>query len=101
MLASIPGDPLRVFQKARDIATTAGGGKIPAGTWVYAVSAVGADSGETIMSAPTAPVTTLDATQTVRLKWNASLGAYSYNVWRCNTTNTCITPDGTTAGTGP
>ena len=74
--------------------TTAEGGYVPAGTWVYAVTAVGADSGETIQSAPSSPVTTSDGKQTVNLTWNASLGAYSYNVWRCNTTNNCVSPDG-------
>jgi hypothetical protein len=38
--------------------------------------------------------------QTVNLKWNPSLGAYSYNVWRCNATNPCISPDGS-VGAGP
>ncbi len=71
------------------------GGGVPAGTWVYAVSAVGADGGETILSAASPPVTISNGTQTVRLKWNASLGAYSYNVWRCNTANPCISPEGT------
>jgi hypothetical protein len=78
------------------------GGSVPAGTWVYAVTAVGADTGETIMSAPSSPVTTSNGTQTVNLKWNPSLGAYSYNVWRCNKSNPCISPDGSiSVGTGP
>jgi hypothetical protein len=78
------------------------GGSVPAGTWVYAVTAVGADSGETIMSAPSSPVTTASGAQTVHVKWNASLGAYSYNVWRCNTTNKCVSADGTIlSGDGP
>jgi hypothetical protein len=81
------------------VATAGAGGKVPAGTWVYTVSAVGADNGETILSIPSSPVITSEGTQSVKLKWNASVGAYSYNVWRCNTTNLCITPDGTTAGT--
>lgn len=82
--------------------TAAEGGGVPAGTWVYAVTAVGADSGETIQSAPSSPVTTADGKQTVNLTWNASLGAYSYNVWRCNTTNNCVSPDGSILrGTGP
>jgi hypothetical protein len=78
------------------------GGSVPVGTWVYAVTAVGADSGETILSAPSAPVVTSAGTQTVNLKWNPALGAYSYNVWRCETKNPCISPDGSiSAGTGP
>ena len=82
--------------------TAAAGGSVPAGTWVYTVTAVGADNGETIMSAPSSQVTTANATQTVNLKWNASLGAYSYNVWRCNMTNPCISPDGSiSVGAGP
>jgi hypothetical protein len=78
------------------------GGNIPAGTWVYAVTAVGADNGETILSAASSPVTTSNGTQTVHLKWSPSLGAYSYNVWRCNITSKCISPDGTiSSGNGP
>jgi hypothetical protein len=36
----------------------------------------------------------------VNLKWNAALGAYSYNVWRCDTKNPCITPDGSISAAG-
>ena len=83
-------------------ATAEAGGRVPAGTWVYTVTAVGADNGETIMSAPSSPVTTSSGKQTVNLKWNAPLGAYSYNVWRCEATNACISPESTTvAGNGP
>jgi len=82
--------------------TAAVGGSVPAGTWVYTVTAVGADNGETIMSGPSSPVTTSNGTQTVNLTWNASLGAYTYNVWRCNKTNSCISADGSiSAGNGP
>ena len=84
------------------VATAAEGGGVPAGTWVYAVTAVGADGGETIQSAPSSPVKTSEGKQTVNLAWNAPLGAYSYNVWRCNTTNNCVSPDGSiSTGTGP
>ena len=75
------------------VGTAAGGGEVPAGTWVYAVTAVGADGGETIMSGPSAPVTTSDGTQTV-IKWNPAMGAYGYNVWRCDAKNNCVSPDG-------
>jgi hypothetical protein len=78
------------------------GGKVPLGTWIYTVTAIGADSGETIMSAPSAPVTTTASAQTVALKWTPSLGAYSYNVWRCETKNRCVSSDGTISTTsGP
>ena len=77
------------------------GGKVPVGTWRYAVTAVGADGGETILSAPSAPVTTLAGTQAVHVSWKASVGAYSYNVWRCNTAKPCTAPDGSTAGEYP
>lgn len=87
---------------ARVTATAAAGGEVPAGNWVYAVTAVGADGGETILSVPSLPVATSDGMQTVNLRWNAPLGAYSHNVWRCETKNPCIAPDGTTSvGTGP
>jgi len=83
-------------------ATAAEGGRVPAGTWIYSVTAVGADSGETILSSPSSPVTVSNGMQTVKVKWNAPLGAYSYNVWRCNTANPCVTKEGAiTAGTGP
>jgi hypothetical protein len=81
--------------------STGTGGKVPVGTWVYAVTGVGADNGETILSTPSAIVTTSLGTQTVRLKWNPSVGAYSYNVWRCNIAKPCTAPDGTTAGGFP
>jgi hypothetical protein len=82
--------------------TALGGGSVPAGTWVYTVTAVGADNGETIMSGPSSPVTTSNGMQTVKLTWNASPGAYAYNVWRCNTGNPCVSSDGSiSAGTGP
>jgi hypothetical protein len=64
------------------------------------VTAVGADGGETILSVPTAPLAISAGAQTVNLKWNASLGAYSYNVWRCNTTNRCVGPDGSISVSG-
>ena len=76
------------------VGTAAAGGGVPAGTWLYAVTAVGADGGETIMSGPSAPVATANGTQTVNVKWNPALGAYSYNVWRCDTKNNCVSPDG-------
>jgi hypothetical protein len=83
-------------------AAVASGGKVPAGTWFYAVTAVGADSGETILSTPSNAVATSEGTQTVRLKWAPSIGAYSYNVWRCDATKKCIGPDGVVSlGTGP
>jgi hypothetical protein len=82
-------------------ATAASGGKVPVGTWLYALTAVGADNGETILSVPSGPVTTALGTQTVLLRWNPSIGAYSYNVWRCNTSKTCFAPNGSTAGAGP
>ena len=78
------------------------GGSVPPGKWIYTVTAVGADRGETIMSAPSAPVTTSAGMQTVKLKWSPTLGAYSYNVWRCEMTNLCVNPDGTdSVGGGP
>src|SRR4029077_2985223 len=80
--------------------TADAGGGVPVGTWVYTVTAVGADNGETIMSTSSPPVTTSNGMQKVNLKWNASLGAYSYNVWRCNMTNTCVNPDGAPSGGG-
>lgn len=75
------------------------GGKIPLGTYVYAVSMTGADSGETITSAPSAPVTvSTPGAQQINLTWTGSPGAYSYNVYRCNTAPKspgCIYEDGT------
>jgi hypothetical protein len=86
-----------------NITGTAGaGGKVPVGNWVYTVTAVGADNGETIMATPSSPVSTSDGTQTVKLKWNPSLGAYSYNVWRCEAKNACLSPEqAISAGNGP
>lgn len=81
-------------------AAPSSGGSVPAGSWVYAVTAVGADGGETILSVPTAPLAISAGTQTVNLKWSPSLGAYSYNVWRCNTSSRCVAPDGTISVSG-
>jgi hypothetical protein len=78
------------------------GGKVPIGTWVYTVTAVGADNGETIMGTPSSPVSTSEGIQTVKLKWTPSLGAYSYNVWRCEAKNACLSPEqAISAGNGP
>jgi hypothetical protein len=79
----------------------AAGGKVPAGTWRYAVTAVGADEGETILSEPSAPVTTSSGTQTVRVTWKPSIGAYSYNVWRCSAAKPCTAADGSMSGELP
>ena len=65
-------------------AATTSGGSVPSGTWRYAVSGVGADSGETIMSPAAADVTTSRGTQTVKVSWSPLLGMTSYNVWRSN-----------------
>jgi hypothetical protein len=78
------------------------GGKVPVGSWLYTVSAVGADNGETIMATPSSPIHTSDGKQTVKLKWNPALGAYSYNVWRCEAKNACLSTEQTiSAGNGP
>jgi hypothetical protein len=71
-------------------ATAASGGSVPAGTYVYSVSATGIDGGETIAQpAPSSTVTTSSGTQTVNVGWTPTVGAASYNVYRCNTSNTC------------
>ena len=75
-------------------ATAAGGGSIPAGTYVYAVSATGADGAETIVSMPSSSVTTGGGNRTVNLTWTGAVGSYTYNVFRCKTTATCLTTDG-------
>lgn len=80
------------------------GGGVPPGSWIYAVTAVGADNGETIMSAPSAPVIVSAGTQAVHVQWSPSIGAYSYNVWRCTATDQfkCVNPDGTiSSGNAP
>ncbi len=83
---------LAVPTKVASAAST--GGHIPIGKWIYTVTAVGADNGETIMSAPSSPVNVMDGMQTINLKWNPAIGAYSYNVWRCEMANNCLYPDG-------
>ncbi len=75
------------------------GGNIPLGTYVYAVSMTGADGGETITSAASPPISVSAAgDQQIHLTWTGSPGAYSYNVYRCNTTPKtpgCYYEDGT------
>ena len=73
-------------------ATAAGGGSVPAGTWFYAVNSTGADGGETILSKPSPGAVTSSGTQTVNVAWTGATGAYSYNVYRCQTA--CTTSDG-------
>jgi hypothetical protein len=73
-------------------ATPANGGSVPAGTWYYAVNSTGADGGETILSTPSTGAVTSSGTQTVNVAWTGATGAYSYNVYRCQTA--CTTSDG-------
>ncbi len=81
--------------------TVAASGSVPVGTWYYAVSAIGADQGETILSVPSAAITTTSGNQTVNLTWTGPVGAYFYNVWRCASTDHPIAADGVNPGTGP
>lgn len=75
---------------------------VPAARWVYAISAVGADGGETILSLPSNSVTTTTANSQVNVVWNPSVGGVTYNVWRCNTTNACTSSSGAIlTGSGP
>ncbi len=76
----------------RVTATTTNGGSVPAGTWYYAVNSTGADGGETILSTPSPGAATSSGTQTVNVAWTGATGAYSYNVYRCQTA--CTTSDG-------
>lgn len=71
------------------------GGSIPVGTWYYAVSATGPDGGETILSLPSSPVTTTSGNQTVAVTWTKPVGAYTFNIYRCQTS--CLLSDGTTS----
>lgn len=80
--------------------TVGAGGSVPVGTFYYAVSARGADSGETILSAPSAAITTTNGNQTVALTWTNAQGTYSNNIWRC-TGATCVASDGVNPGAGP
>jgi hypothetical protein len=65
-------------------ATLASGGGVPAGTYTYEISSVDINGGEGNPSFPTSPVTTTRGIQTVNLAWKATVGAVSYNVYRCN-----------------
>jgi hypothetical protein len=71
------------------------GGSMPAGTFVYAVSATGFDGGETIPSPiPSSSITTSGTCPgsgncTATVNWVAVTGAKSYNIWRCNIGATC------------
>lgn len=60
------------------------GGSVPVGSFVYSVSATGYDGGETIMQpVPSAVATTTGGNQTVTVGWTPTLGAVTYNVYRC------------------
>src|SRR5579862_2869897 len=73
-------------------ATTGKGGSVPPGMWYYAVNSTGADGGETILSRPSSGAVTSSGTQSVNVAWTGATGAYSYNVYRCQTA--CTTSDG-------
>lgn len=76
-------------------------GRVPADTYVYAVSSTGADGGETIASPPSAKVTTSTGTQTVNVGWTKNASAYSSNVYRCVvSTGNCTNSDGSTNAGG-
>jgi hypothetical protein len=72
----------------------AAGGLVPVGTWFYAVSATGADGGETIVSTPSSGQVTTLGNQTVNLTWVNPVGSYSSNVDRC--IGSCVAADGQT-----
>ena len=75
--------------------TAATGGSVPSGTYYYAVSAVGADNGETIVSLPSNSVTTSGTCPgsgncTVNLTWTNPIGTSSNNVYRCSAGSSCL-----------
>ncbi len=70
-------------------ATAGGSGSVPAGTYHYAVTAVGADFGETIASLPSPPVSA-DGSQGVRLTWTNPAGSIFSNIYRCSAGPACI-----------
>ena len=81
-------------------ATTSGSGSVPSGTYVYAVSSVGADFGETILSNVSASVSP-NGSQGVAVTWANPAGTYSSNVWRCLvSTGNCTNADGSTNSDG-
>src|SRR5258708_12456281 len=89
-----------ISQPTTVVATAAGGGSIPVGTYYYCVSPVGFDQGEGICSQPSATVTTTGGTQTVNGTFTGSLGAVTYNIYRCNTSNACLVDGSINTGVG-
>jgi hypothetical protein len=94
LLAMLGGYPIYWPLPAPATPTLTGptaGGSMPAGTFVYAVSATGFDGGETIPSPiPSATITTSGTCPgsgncTATVNWVAVVGAKSYNIWRCAT----------------
>lgn len=61
-------------------AKTSQNGTLPAGGYVYAVTALAANGGETTVSATVAPVLALDGG--CRVSWEVVVGAVSYRVYR-------------------
>ena len=62
---------------------------IAAGTYVWSVSATGPDGGETVpQQVPSAPLA-LNGSQGALIRWTPTLGAVSYNIYRCKTSFIC------------
>jgi hypothetical protein len=72
-------------------AILASGGSVPAGTYTYEISSVDANGGEGNPSYPTNTVTTTRGTQTVNLAWESTVGAASYNIYRCDSSGSGCT----------
>jgi len=78
-------------------AVVASGGRLAVGkTYYYDVSAIDPMGGETVMAnSPSAPVTMSSGNGSAYLSWTGSMGAASYNVYRCvSAGSNCVKPDG-------
>lgn len=89
------------------VSSSHSGGSMPSGTFLYAVSAVGYDGGDTIPSIPssssikTSGSCPASGNCSLSVSWNPVAGAFGgYNVWRCNTllVGGCLSTSGFIAG---
>jgi Invasin, domain 3 len=79
----VPGNPGTVDPPAIDSVTpSAGGGALPAGTYVYAVTDQFSVGGGESSASSSAPVAVTGATGSVTLTWSAVCHASDYNIYR-------------------
>lgn len=70
------------FRPSSVAGSVAAGGSTPVGSFIYQVTAIGFDGGESLPSDASGTITTTSGNQTVNLTWTGIAGASVYNVYR-------------------